>query len=235
MNRFIFFASSLFVSALFANPQGFDLVAGSANPPFINPQGTMVVESSGRAIIDWTSFSIAQGEWIHFDQGGQVGAGAIGSAVLNRVVGNDLSAIYGQLTSNAAIYLINPNGILIGPKGFVEPSGFLASTFDILNQDFLNDAPLRFFGNSVQAVLNEGIVNCPQGNIILCGLSASSTGVLNAPNGYVQIRSGEVPVFLKPRGTKHIYVKLDPTEIKENESSATKMVSMKGETFLVAP
>ncbi|HAF58520.1 MAG TPA: hypothetical protein DCL00_02930, partial [Opitutae bacterium] len=38
----------------------------------------------------------------------------VDSAMLSRVIGDNLSEIYGTLNSNGQLYLINPNGILLG-------------------------------------------------------------------------------------------------------------------------
>ena len=68
-------------------------------------------------IINWQGFSIGAGELTRFIQQSP------SSAVLNRVVGADISQIYGQLLSNGRVFLINPSGIVIGPGAVVDPGG----------------------------------------------------------------------------------------------------------------
>ena len=60
------------------------------------------------------------------------------SYVLNRVTGGTESQILGQLVSNGAVYLVNPNGILIGEEAQVQTAGFIASTLDLLGEDLLD-------------------------------------------------------------------------------------------------
>ena len=73
------------------------------------------VTNSNGAIIDWNSFSIGAGETTRFIQP------SASSSVLNRVVGADPSLIYGTLTSNGQVWLINPAGIMIGAGGRIDP------------------------------------------------------------------------------------------------------------------
>src|SRR5260221_10227145 len=89
-----------------ANPQGGQVVGGSAA---ISGEGSSQVninQATDRAIINWNSFSIGQNEGTTFHQPDSH------SVALNRVTGADPSAILGSLTANGTITLANPNGIL---------------------------------------------------------------------------------------------------------------------------
>ena len=88
---------------------GGTVVAGSAN---INHAGNSLTvnQASDRAIINWNGFSIPAGHSATFN------LPSSSSAVLNRVTGADPSAIHGSLQSNGQVFLINPNGILVGPN-----------------------------------------------------------------------------------------------------------------------
>ena len=71
--------------------------------------GTLQIQqNSARASLDWNSFSIAEGERVNVVQPSR------SSVLLNRVVGNDPSLIYGTLSSNGSVWLINPRGIVFG-------------------------------------------------------------------------------------------------------------------------
>ena len=123
----------------FALPQGATVVNGQVQIAQPNA-GAMQIKASNGAIINWRQFSIGSGESAQFVQPGST------SAVLNRVVGRDLSELMGQLKSNGQVFLINPNGVLVGPGGQVLTHGFLASTLDVANDDFLRGGPLRLQG-----------------------------------------------------------------------------------------
>ncbi len=74
---------------------------------------TTVTQASSRAVINWQSFDVAAGKAVVFNQPDAQ------SATLNRVTGNKTSTIAGQITSNGAVYLINPNGIAITSTGSI--------------------------------------------------------------------------------------------------------------------
>ena len=109
-------------------PQGGQFVSGAGS--IAQSGGNMTITQSGaRGIIDWKSFSIASGRTVSINNGT--------GATLNRVTGNDVSAIYGTLQGTGTVYLINPHGVVIGPRGVVSTGGhFVASTLDISNDDF---------------------------------------------------------------------------------------------------
>jgi filamentous hemagglutinin family protein len=150
-------------SILRADQYGADIVAGSA---VINTQGSVmnINTQSDRTIINWQSFSIAQGNTTNFNQPSS------SSAVLNRVTtpGNP-SSILGTLNSNGNVYLVNPSGIFIGPSGVVNTNGFTASVFDISNKDFMAGGNLKFEGNSTSSVINQGSIYTGSGGIALLG------------------------------------------------------------------
>jgi filamentous hemagglutinin family protein len=91
------------------------------NPVVVNGTATfnqagkvLTVTNSPGAIINWDKFSIKAGETTHFAQT------AASSTVLNRVL-NDPTAIYGTLSSNGKVWLVNPAGIMVGPGGRSTP------------------------------------------------------------------------------------------------------------------
>jgi filamentous hemagglutinin family protein len=111
-----------------ALPSGAATVQGQAS---ITTQGNrMTVTSSSNAILNWQSFSIGAGQSVRFDQP------TSSSQVLNRVLGNDPSHIFGQLSSNGRVWLLNPNGVLFGPTARVDVAGLVASTLNISDTDW---------------------------------------------------------------------------------------------------
>src|SRR6201996_4577440 len=88
-----------------ANPPGGQVVGVPA--PITNPNanGTVVKQPSAAAIIDWQQFNIGKGQYVQFLQPSS------SSIILNRVIGGGGSSIYGSLTGNGQIFLINTNGV----------------------------------------------------------------------------------------------------------------------------
>ena len=59
------------------------------------------------------------------------------SQVLNRVTGNDPSAILGSLSSNGRVWLLNPNGVLFGQGARIDVAGLVTSTLNISDTNWL--------------------------------------------------------------------------------------------------
>jgi len=177
----LFSALNLAPLSLWANPSGASVVAGTAA---ITQNGnTLNIANSNGTIINWQSFSIGAGEVTRFLQP------SAASAVLNRVVGGNLSTIYGTLQSNGQVFLINPSGVLIGAGGIVNTAGFVASTLDVSDAAFSQYASgsgqLQFLGNSNASVQNLGTIYSRDGNIFLIAQQVDNGGLLSAPRGTV--------------------------------------------------
>jgi len=167
-------------------PAGGSVAAGSAS---IASSGanTVITQSSQNAVINWQSFSVGQGNTVTFnDPNAQ-------SATLNRVTGSATSVIAGQIVSNGAVYLVNPNGIAITSSGAVQTGGgFVASTLGIADADFMAGR-LNFAGNGAsQTVSNAGKIIAGQGAYVaLLGGAVSNAGTITVPLGRVGLGSGE--------------------------------------------
>jgi len=190
------------MAPVMGNPSGGAVVAGSAT---IGSAGlTLTInQSSHNAIINWQQFSIAGGETTKFVVPNS------SSATLNRVVGGNPSAIYGTLQSNGIVYLVNPNGIVVGPSGVINTSSFLASTLDISNQQFLAGSNLSFAGSSEASIDNEGVINASIGSVYLIANQVKNGGTLSAPQGEVGLAAGS-DILFQQAGNQHLFVVATP-------------------------
>ena len=170
---------------VFANPQGAQIVHGQVN--FAHPDAhTLNITNSPGAIINWQQFSINQNEVIRFIQQSNT------SAILNRVVGQDPSGLLGQLLSNGRVYLINPNGIIFGQNAVIDTAGFIASTLNISNEDFLN-GNLNFEGSPESGVIqNKGYIKAGKnGEIYLIAPNIENSGIIETDGGEIILAAGE--------------------------------------------
>ena len=169
--------------AALANPTGANVVHGSAS---ISANGNLLqVTNSPNAIIDWQSFSIANGETTQFIQQNAQ------SSVLNRVVGNNLSEIHGTLSSNGRVFLINQAGIVFGENALIDTAGLLASSLDITNEDFLA-GKLHFSGDDAGSVINRGVIAAgPSGEVVLIAPQIENSGVITVQDGALILAAGE--------------------------------------------
>ncbi|WP_162270313.1 two-partner secretion domain-containing protein, partial [Bordetella ansorpii] len=163
-------------------PTGGKFAAGSGT---ISQSGnTLTVnQASNRAIINWNGFSVGEAASARFNNGS--------GATLNRVTGNTASRIDGNLSSSGSVYLINPSGVVVGPKGTINTGGtFAASTHDVDNQQFMNGGDLTFKGDSQAQVINAGTIRSAQGDVALIARRVENSGTIEAPNGTVALAAG---------------------------------------------
>jgi filamentous hemagglutinin family protein len=145
-------AAALAVAACFSGP----VLANPTNPTVVHGTATFAtagnilnITNSHNAIINWGSFSIGINELTRFIQPSAL------SAVLNRVTGQDPSAILGALQSNGRVFLLNPNGIVFGAGAQINVAGLVASTLNLSNDDFLNNRMRFTDGAGAGSVVNQ--------------------------------------------------------------------------------
>jgi filamentous hemagglutinin family protein len=165
-------------------PSGGVTVGGSATIGTPSANAVTVQQNSNRAIVNWSGFSVGQGNSVTFAQPSS------SAAILNRVTGNAPTSIAGAVSANGSVYVVNQNGVQITPTGTVDTrGGFVASTLDIANSDFM--AGRNNFQGNGGAVVNQGkITTGPGGTVALLGSTVSNDGLIEAPLGKVGLGSG---------------------------------------------
>src|SRR5450830_1081586 len=211
--------SACFTSApAWSNPTGPQAVNGSAS---IAQAGKLLtVTNSNGAIINWNTFSIGANETTRFNQT------SAASSVLNRVLANDPSVLLGTLSSNGRVWLVNPAGIMVGQGARIDVAGFIASTLNVRNEDFL--AGRLNFGATPNAgkIENYGQITTPSGgSVYLIAPAVENHGIINAPNGEVVLAAGQT-VQLVDTGTPG--VKVDITGAEGNVTNLGEIVSEAG-------
>lgn len=186
-----------------ANPIGAQVVNGTAA---ISQAGnTLTVTNSPNAIINWQGFSINPNETTRFIQQ------SAASSVLNRVVGSDPSQLLGALTSNGRVFLINPAGILVGQGARIDVAGFVASTLNLTDADFL--AGKLNFGPTLNAggIQNAGSITTPEGGTVyLVAPQVENAGLITTPKGETILAAGNT-VQLIDTGTPGVTVQVAGT------------------------
>jgi filamentous hemagglutinin family protein len=187
---------------LWANPSGGVVTAGSAT---IGNAGstTTINQATASAIINWQQFSIGSNEATRFF------VPNASSATLNRVLGGNPSAIYGTLSSNGKVILINPSGIVVGPGGRINTASFLGSTLDVSDDDFLKGGKLHFVGDGPGTVDNEGTIHASNGDVYLIAGQVKNGGAISAPQGTAGLAAG-TDIWYQQAGDQHLYVQSTP-------------------------
>lgn len=178
-------------------PTSGTVVAGSAS--FNQSGATTTITASNNAIIDYNSFNIPAGYTVQFVQPSST------SRVLNRVIGGNISEIFGTLQANGIVYLVNPAGIYFGPNSYIDVGGLYAAAGNMSNRDFLAQSD-RF------TALNGSVVNAGTihgGSVGLFGGTVSNVGTISAPHGLVALAAGD-EILLGERGGR-VYVQANKT------------------------
>lgn len=202
-------------SVCYANPENPTVVHGDVVFDVQQAQ-ELAITASDRAIIHWQDFSIAADEVTRFIQPNS------SSVVLNRVIGDIPSNIFGTLEATGKVFLINPAGILIGESGMINTAAFIASTLDLSDHDFMQKRDLFFKGISNASIVNLGTIQTWDGDVVILAKHIDNSGIVTANRGSVLFGAGH-EIWLKPTGHEKLYIRPQA----QNEADAT--ISSSGE------
>ncbi|MBL8226202.1 MAG: filamentous hemagglutinin family protein [Chromatiales bacterium] len=145
-------------------------VSDGAATAVVNAAGTTldVNQTTSRAVLNWAEFNVGAGKTVNFKQ---PGADAL---AVNRIFQGSPSQIFGAISANGQIYLINQNGILFKPGSQVNVSSLIASSLQIdpealsggiLNPALLTQGKAAFASDGRVFVIdgNGQVVNGPDG------------------------------------------------------------------------
>jgi filamentous hemagglutinin family protein len=178
---------ALFPAFAFALPTDPTVQAGSVTFDQVDPNTLNVIQSTNKAIIDWQSFNIQADEATHFQMPSS------DSFNLSRVTGGVGTEIFGTLTSNGNLMLLNPNGILFGANSKIDVGGLIATTSNITNSNFMAGNYQFDIPSSVnRTVINRGVINVAQGGLLaFVAPGVENSGIINAQLGQVSLASGK--------------------------------------------
>src|SRR5712671_6315624 len=178
---------ALGAGAVYAGPDGPVVVGGSATVSGAGTSSTVINQNTNRAIINWNTFNIGAGDTTTFVQPNS------SSVALNRVTGGlGPSLIYGTLNANGYVFVINRDGVLVGPSGVINTAGFLASTADISNANFMAGRyNFNIAGRPNASIINQGSITATSGGFAaLVAPGVRNTGTITATLGTVALASG---------------------------------------------
>jgi filamentous hemagglutinin family protein len=161
-----------------------------------------VSQTSNTATLNWSSFNISADGKVVFQQPSST------SIALNRIFDTNPSSIFGALTANGQIYLINANGFLFGSGATVNVGGLLASSLNLSDANFASGilAPgatgksaLQPFVDSSGNVVSQAITVQPGaqlsaadgGRLLLAAPNVINGGTLSAPDGQIILAAGQ--------------------------------------------
>ena len=152
------------------------------------PTGGEVVSGSGDIAVSGTEMTIHQNtdylkaQWDSFDIGSNAGVTFLqpgsSSLAVNQISNQSPSQIFGSLTANGQVYLINSAGIIFGESAQVDTGGLVASSLD-LNADTL----IFEKTGSAGEIVNRGTIR--GGYVALIGPHVINQGIINADSGQI--------------------------------------------------
>ena len=177
---------------------------------------TNINQSSQKASINWTTFSIAASETVNFNQP------SVSSITLNRVVGNEKSIIDGALNANGQVWILNSNGVLFNSSAKVNTSGLLATTKALSDEDF-QAGNYSFKGDATASVINLGEITINNsGYAALLANTVQNEGTIKAIQGTVHL-TGASEATINLNGNSLVSLKVDKGVLDVRRSA--KLVS----------
>lgn len=176
-----------------ANPSGGVAVIGKATFDASQASKLVVTTQNGAgtnySAINWQSFSIPAGSTTRIQQPSAT------SLSINRVVTNTPSLIFGTLSSNGQVVLVNQAGIAVGTGALVDTAGFTASVLGMQDADALAGR-LRFtnegFAGATGVLTVQGNIIARGGDVVLIApsIELAQSAVVEAPGGSVILAAG---------------------------------------------
>jgi filamentous hemagglutinin family protein len=152
-------------------PTGGTVASGNVSISSTSPTSLTISQSSRTGIVNWSSFSVGQGNQVQFNNGS--------GATLNRVTGNVPSSINGVLSATGSVYLVNPSGVVVGPSGEVKTGGsFVASTLDVKDAEFPRRRIADLQRQQQRSVVNLGKIGSSKGDVVLIARQVRNEGSL---------------------------------------------------------
>lgn len=194
-----------------ANPIGGVAIQGHATFDSSQPGKLLVTTQNGAgtnsSAINWQSFSIPAGNTTRIEQPNAA------SMSINRVVTNTPSVLFGTLSSNGSVVLVNQSGIAVGSGALVDTAGFTASAVGMTEADAIAGR-LRFagdqtLGNSSGALSVQGNLIARGGDVVLVApsIDLAMTAVVEAQGGSVVLAAGQ-SVEVTGRGLEGITMRV---------------------------
>ncbi|MHC4675770.1 MAG: two-partner secretion domain-containing protein, partial [Planctomycetota bacterium] len=193
--------------AAWSGPEGAQVVNGEVS--IQQSAYNTTITASDKAVINYSSFDIAQPETVQFIQP------STRASVLNRILSANPTNINGTLLANGRVFFVNPAGVYIGEGARINVNQLVASALNISDSDFINGRH-NFVGGG-GAVVNKGDISAEQ--VYLIGRQVANSGNINCPAGYVVMAAGD-RVFLGEPGSE-IVLEIDASSLPESADAGS--------------
>ncbi|HUH55875.1 MAG TPA: filamentous hemagglutinin N-terminal domain-containing protein, partial [Rhodanobacter sp.] len=203
-----------------SGPTGGTVVGGIGNITQ-NGANTVINQNSAKLALDWQTFNVGKDASVKFNQP------SFNAVALNRILDQNPSQIFGHISSNGQVFLINTHGIIFGASAQMNVGGLMASTLDLTPKDFLASR-YNLDAHGVSAgIVNHGLIKAASGgSVSLVGGSVANDGVILANYGRINLDGADRAVLdFDGNGLINIQV---TGELKQRLDNNQAAVSNKG-------
>ncbi len=215
-------------------------VARGAATRVLQGNDMLINQQVDRTILDWKSFNIGPQNGVDFRQP------SAASVALNRIHQSDPSRIFGRLTANGQIYLINQNGILFGQGAKVNVNTLVASSLPISEEIFdlgianaINHpdgakAAFEASGPAGPVVIERGAeLSTPEGGqVLVFAPKVSNRGRIETPDGQAILAAAQDKVYLTPANDQNLRGLLVEVDTGGEVSNLGEIVAERGNISL---
>ena len=215
--------------------------SGSAALPQMNGNAMTIMQNSQKVILNWQNFNIGRDASVTFNQPDS------SSSALNRIAQGSPSQIFGKLSANGQIYLLNQNGIIFGNSAVVDTHALVASTLNISDANFLNGLTnvinqnnSAFVADSTMdpqasiAVQSGAVLKTDEGGrIMILAPRVENAGEIDTPGGQAILAASQDKVYLAASGDPNLRGLLVEVKTGGTVDNLGKIVAERGNVSLL--
>ncbi|MBD9355269.1 filamentous haemagglutinin family protein [Methylomonas albis] len=214
-------------------------------------------QTTDKTVLDWQSFDIAAGKSVQYAQPSS------SSVALNNIHQLDASKIYGNLSANGQVYLVNANGFVFGNGASVNTNSLVATNLKIADEVFAqgiskvvdanasanNTEPVAALAGDGTVYRNTGngnrekirilvepgaqIAAASGGRVILAAPLVENHGTISASDGQVILAAATDKVYLQETDDDNLRGLLVEVKTGGDVKNVGKILTERGNTTLM--
>ncbi|MCC5871998.1 MAG: filamentous hemagglutinin N-terminal domain-containing protein, partial [Gammaproteobacteria bacterium] len=167
-------------------PQGGTITHGQGSISKPSATQMQIDQFSQRMAADFYSFDIAKDHGVNISQPGME------SLFVGRITGESATQIFGTLTADGQVMLLNPRGVVFGEGSRVDTASLMASTLNVdVDRVMEGMLELEFSADIAGKIINRGTLTAATGgSVTLLGDEVINEGLIVADMGRVNLASG---------------------------------------------
>ena len=183
---FVFSIALSLLNGAHANPSLNTVLKGSAQVSS-TATTTTITQTSQSTTLNWNSFDVSQNQRVTFNQPSS------SSIAINNILDTSPSQIFGSITANGRIVLLNPNGFYFGARSSVSANTFIAAATTLANSSYnpsTNSLSLVNRHDVVSDIQVLGSIHAQKVQLFAQTIEVSGT-ISSNQQGFISIRSNQ--------------------------------------------